>query len=140
MYSVDKGKGVRKKYIPSPCEVELPQSASLNVVLVAGRKKVFDDEEIPLSSLALVDSSGSRIDIEDEESWNVGDFYSKHEYKPSRYKLYVMYIPPVSLFPAMHIMVILIVMILLLYRVPPVKTSCLNAPHWNLTVQSNRRT
>lgn len=92
MYGVDKGKGVRKKYIPPPCEVELPQSASLNDVLVAGRKKVFDDEEIPLSSLALADSSGSRIDIEDEESWNIGDFYSKLEYKPGRYKLYVMYI------------------------------------------------
>lgn len=49
-----------------------------------------------VSCLALADSSGSRIDIEDEDSWTIGDFYAQYDYKPSRYKLYVMYVPPVS--------------------------------------------
>ena len=97
VYSVDKGKGVRKKYIPPPCELELSPSATLRDILTAGRRKFFaDDEEVSLSSLTLADSSGSRIDIDDEDSWTIGDFYAQHDYKPSRYKLYVMYVPPVS--------------------------------------------
>ena len=97
MYSFVKGKGVRKRYIPPPCEVEFPPSATLQDVLKAGKRKFFgDDDEISLATLALADSYGSRIDIDDEESWNIGDFYANHDYKPSRYKLYVMYVPPVS--------------------------------------------
>ena len=96
MYSFEKGKGVRKRYIPPPCEVEFPPSAMLQDVLKMGKKKFFSDDEISLTTLALADSYGSRIDIDDEESWTVGDFYAKHDYKPSRYKLYVMYVPPVS--------------------------------------------
>ena len=47
-------------------------------------------------ALALADSCGSRIDFDDKDSWSIGDFYVQHDYKPSRYKLYVMYVPPVS--------------------------------------------
>ena len=97
VYSCDKGKGIRKKYIPPPCEVEFLPSATLQDVLKTGKRKFFaDEEEISLSCLALADSSGSRIDIDDEDSWTIGDFYAQHDYKPSRYKLYVMYVPPVS--------------------------------------------
>ena len=97
VYSFEKGKGVRKRYIPPPCEVEFLPSATLQDVLKVGNRKFFgDDEDISLSYLALADSYGSRIDIDDEDSWTIGDFYAQHDYKPSRYKLYVMYVPPVS--------------------------------------------
>ena len=95
VYSCNKGKGVRK-YIPPPCEVEFLPSATLQDVLKAGKRKFFaDDDKISLSCLPLADSYGSRIDIDDEESWTI-DFYAQYDYKPSRYNLYVMYVPPVN--------------------------------------------
>ena len=72
VYSFEKGKGVSKKYIPPPCEVAFPSPATLQDVLKTGKKKFFgDDDEISLTSLALSDSYGS---IDDEDSWNIGDF------------------------------------------------------------------
>jgi hypothetical protein len=77
VYSCDKGKGVRKKYIPTPCEVEFLPSTTLQDVLKTGKRKFFaDNKEISLSCLVLADSSGSRIDIDDEDSWIIGDFYA----------------------------------------------------------------
>ena len=69
MYSCGKEKGVRKKYIPPPCEVEFLLSATLQDILKTGKRKFFaDEEEISLSCLALADSSGSRINIDNEDS------------------------------------------------------------------------
>ena len=86
MYSFEKGKGVRKRYIPPPCEVEFLPSATLQDVLKVGKRKFFgDDEDISLSYLALADSYGSRIDIDDEDTWTIGEFYAQHDYKPSRH-------------------------------------------------------
>ena len=46
-------------------------SATLQDVLKSDKGKfIADDKEISLSCLALTDSSGSRIDIEDEDSWD----------------------------------------------------------------------
>lgn len=98
IYSVVNGKGVKKKGLPPPCEIELPLSASYEDVLKAGKENFFEeDEEVQLKHLTLADSSGTRIKVKDKDKWTIGDFFSRNELKPSRYKLYVMYVPPVSL-------------------------------------------
>ena len=97
IYSELKEKGVKKKGIPPPCEIELPLTASYVDVLQTGKDNFFeDDDEIKLDHLILADSSGTRIKIKDRDKWTIGDFYSRNEFKPSRYKLYVMHVPPVS--------------------------------------------
>lgn len=97
IYSAVKGKGIKKKGIPPPCEVELPLSASYDEVLLAGKENFFeDDDEVVLQHLTLADSTGSRIKVKDKDMWTIVEFYSKKDLKPSRYKLYVMYVPPVS--------------------------------------------
>lgn len=97
IFSAEKGKGVGKKGMAPPCEVELPLSASYEEVLEAGRQNFFEgDAEVELKHLMLADSTGTRIKITDQKSWTIGEFYSQNNFKPSRYKLYVMYVPPES--------------------------------------------
>ena len=97
VYSTTKGKGVKKKNIPPPCEMELPFVASYNDVLAAGKQTFFDDdEEVELKHLTLADSTGTRIKVADEKTWTIGEFYASNGFKPSRFKLYVMYVPPSS--------------------------------------------
>lgn len=97
IYSKAKEKGVKKKGIPPPRQIELPLTSSYDDVLQAGKDNFFEDvDEVLLNHLTLADSSGTRIKIKDRDKWTIGDFYARNELKPSRYKLYVMYIPPVS--------------------------------------------
>lgn len=96
IYSVVKGKDV-KKGIPPPCEIELPLSASYDAVLQAGKENFLeDDDEVQLQHQTLADSAGTRIKVKNKDVWTIEEFYSRNELKPSRYKLYVMYVPPVS--------------------------------------------
>lgn len=93
IYSVVKGKGVKKKGIPPPCEVELPL---LQAVLQAGKENFFeDDDDVRVEHLVLADSSGTHIKVKNKDQWIIGKFFSKNDLKPSRYKLYIMYVPPV---------------------------------------------
>ena len=97
VYSTIKGKGVKKKSIPPPCEMELPFVASYSDVLVAGKRTFFEgDDEVELKHLTLADSTGTRIKVADEKSWTIGEFYSSNGFKPSQFKLYIMYVPPPS--------------------------------------------
>ena len=73
IYNAEKGKGVKRKFIPPPCEVELPLSASYNTVLEAGKDNFFeDDEDVQLQHLVLADSSGTRIKFKDKDKWTIG--------------------------------------------------------------------
>jgi len=92
VFDSTKKRGVKRKSIPSPEEVELPLSATYNDVLVQGKSLFFDDE-ISLNSLVIADSNGNPIDPGDREQWTIGEFYSENGYKPSRFKLYVMCYP-----------------------------------------------
>ena len=93
MYDSEKGKGIRKKNIPAPMEIELPLDSSLDDVLIVGRENFFDEINPPLSSLALAESGGSRLHIKDKQTWTLGGYYKSKSLKPSRYKLYIMYTP-----------------------------------------------
>lgn len=94
-YDSHKKRGVKKKYIPTPEEIELSFDASLEDVLQKGKEIFFEDLSPHLTSLVLADSNGHQIPIsaDDEEDWTIGEFYNQNDYKPSRYKLYVMYCP-----------------------------------------------
>ena len=48
IYSELKEKGVKKKGIPPPCEIELPLTASYIDVLQVGKDNFFNDDEITL--------------------------------------------------------------------------------------------
>ncbi len=87
-----KKRGVKRKSIPSPEEVEMPLAASYKDVLEKGRQLFFDGD-VSRNALVLADSNGSVIDPGEEEEWKIGEFYSENGYKPSRFKLYVLYYP-----------------------------------------------
>ena len=55
---------MKKKGI-SPCEIELPLTASYVNVLQTGKDNFFEDDEIKLDHLTLADGSGTRIKIKD---------------------------------------------------------------------------
>ena len=66
-------------------------------VLEAGKENFFqEDDEVQIEHLVLADSNGTRINVKNRDKWTIGEFFSKNDLKPSRYKLYVMYVPPVS--------------------------------------------
>ena len=93
MYDSEKGRGIRKKSIPAPMEIELPLDSSPDDVLMVGRENFFDEIHPSLSSLALAESGGSRLHIKDKETWTLGGYFKSKSLKPSRYKLYIMYTP-----------------------------------------------
>ena len=71
--------------------------ASYRDVLMEGKQAFFgSDEEVELKYLTLADSTGTRIKVADEKTWTIGQFYASNGFKPSRFKPYVMYVPPPS--------------------------------------------
>ena len=77
MFDSTKKRGVKRKSIPSPEDVEFPFTATYEDVLEKG-KAIFFDDEIPLSSLVIADSNGCKI--EPGQDWTIGDFYSENGY------------------------------------------------------------
>lgn len=91
IYERKKGKGVRKGKLPPPKKVELPLNSTLQDLLLFGRNEFFNKINPPLKCLSLADSSGQKIGVDDDEEWTIGAFYEANDFKPSRYKLYIMY-------------------------------------------------
>ena len=83
----------------SPASVGLAQAPPQ---LTLGRETFFPKSKPSLHSLCLADSSGQAIDISSDE-WMIGNFYEQNSYQPSRFKLYVMYKPSVSIYIAQPI-------------------------------------
>ena len=85
-------RGIRKKIIPepNPTRVELPKSASLDIVVEKAKDLYFKDVDCSDVSYKLADSSGMTILIEDQTAWKLSEFYKQNGLMPSRHKLYIM--------------------------------------------------
>ena len=101
MYREEEGRGVRSGKLPAPRKIELSLSSTLKDILTLGRETFFQKSKPPLHSLCLADSSGQPIDISSDE-WTIGNFYEQNCYQPSRFKLYIMYKPSVSIYCSTH--------------------------------------
>ena len=101
VYREEEGRGVRSGKLPAPRKIELSLSSTLKDILTLGRETFFQKSKPPLHSLCLADSSGQPIDISSDE-WTIGNFYEQNCYQPSRFKLYIMYKPSVSIYCSTH--------------------------------------
>lgn len=94
-------KGIRRKYLPepNPTKVELEKDSSLVTVFEKSIELYYKEmPNVSVSDVMLADSAGNIIDIKDQDSWKLGDYYSVNQYTPSRHKLYtVVNLPKVKL-------------------------------------------
>ena len=93
IFDSKKKKGIRRKLLPkpNPTKVEMPKDSSIFEVFQKAVQLYYKEfSNITFNDVILADSSGNPIDIEDMANWKLGEYYSKHQFIPSRHKLYTM--------------------------------------------------
>ena len=93
IYDRKQGKGVKKGKLPPAKKVEFLTNSTVHDVLLYGKREIFHKMNPPLRYLSIADSSGQEIATASDDEWTIGSYYQENVYKPSRYKLYVMYTP-----------------------------------------------